>query len=111
MSGLPCGSPTLALSSKCLARSNKSGEAASATKAVGARLVVHRQGRGFDVSKHHYKIVVAMERSVETFKVVCAVTGETISIHQSRTEAQAAMRRYEATDTRRAATSYPGDMS
>jgi hypothetical protein len=30
--GLPCGSPTLALSSKCLARSDKSGAAANATK-------------------------------------------------------------------------------
>jgi hypothetical protein len=30
--GLPCGSPTLALPSKCLARSNKSGGQAAATK-------------------------------------------------------------------------------
>ena len=31
-----------------------------------------------------------MEKFVETFKVICAVTGETISIHENRTEAKAA---------------------
>ena len=63
------------------------------------------------MSERHYKIVVAMEKCVETFKVICTVTGETISIHESRTEAQAAVRRYQAADVRRRTNSYSGDMS
>jgi hypothetical protein len=63
------------------------------------------------VSKHRYEIVVAMEKCVKTFKVICAVTGETISIHESRTEAQVAVRRYQAADVRRSMKSHPGDMS
>ena len=66
---------------------------------------------GFDVSKRRYKIVVATEKSVKTFKVICAVTGETISIHESRTQAEAAVRRYQAADVRRHTIYYPGDMS
>ena len=72
---------------------------------------LHRQCPDFDVSKRRYKIVVATEKSVKTFKVICAVTGETISIHESRTQAEAAVRRYQAADVRRHTIYYPGDMS
>ena len=70
-------------------------------------LRLHRQCPGFDVSKRRYKIVVATEKSVKTFKVICAVTGETISIHESGTQAEAAVR----ADARRHTIYYPGDMS
>jgi len=63
------------------------------------------------VSKRRYKIVVATEKFVETVKVICAVTGETISIHESRTEAEAAVRRYQAADVRRHTIDYSGDIS
>ena len=74
-------------------------------------LRLHRQYPGFDVSKRRYNIVVATEEFVETFKVICAVTGETISIHKTRTQAEAAVRRYQTADVRRRTISYPGDMS
>jgi hypothetical protein len=63
------------------------------------------------VSKRRYEIVVAVKKRINTFKVICAVTGETISIHESRREAQAAVRRYQAGDARRRLESYLGDMS
>jgi hypothetical protein len=63
------------------------------------------------MTERRYKIVVAMEK-FERFKVICAVTGETISIHESRPEAQAAVRRYEAADVRRRRINfYSGDIS
>jgi hypothetical protein len=62
------------------------------------------------VSKRRYEIVVAVKKRINTFKVICAVTGETISIHESRREAQAAGRRYQAGDARRLL-NYVGDMS
>src|SRR5262249_20210901 len=85
------------------------GRTSPARQQVPLRL--HRPCPGFDVSKRRYKIVVATEKSVKTFKVICAVTGETISIHESRTQAEAAVRRYQAADARRHTIYYPGDMS
>jgi hypothetical protein len=67
--------------------------------------------QGIAMTERRYKIVVAMEKFVETFKVICAVTGETISIHESRMEAQDAVRRYQAADVRRRIGFYSGDMS
>jgi len=58
-----------------------------------------------------YKIVLAMENLVATFNVICAASGETISRHNSKDEANAAMRRYETADAYRGRASYPGDMS
>ena len=63
------------------------------------------------MSEHHYKIVVAMEKRIEIFKVICSRTGETISIHESRAAAQAAVRRYQTADARRHTNSYSGDVS
>ena len=58
-----------------------------------------------------YKIVLAIEKLVAPFNVICAASGETISRHKSEAEAKAAVRRYETSDMDRAAASYPGDMS
>jgi hypothetical protein len=63
------------------------------------------------MSEHHYKILVTMEKRIGTFKVICTRTGETISIHKNRMEAEAAARRYQTADVRRRTKSYSGDMS
>src|SRR5262249_12226375 len=48
------------------------GRTSPARQQVPLRL--HPPCPGFDVSKRRYKIVVATEKSVKTFKVLCAVT-------------------------------------
>jgi hypothetical protein len=63
------------------------------------------------MTERRYKIAVAMEKFVPTFRVICAASGMTISTHKNKAEASAAIRRYETADARRASASYPGDMS
>jgi len=60
------------------------------------------------MKKRRYKIVVTREKF---FRVIYAANGASISTHKNKAEASAAIRRYEAADTRRASASYPGDMS
>jgi hypothetical protein len=63
------------------------------------------------MAERRYKIVVAMEKFVATFQVICAASGATISTHKNKAKASAAIRRYKAADARRASASYVGDMS
>jgi hypothetical protein len=63
------------------------------------------------MKQRRYKIVVTMEKFGETSRVICTASGATISAHNNKAEASAAIRRYEAADARRAAAAYTGDMS
>jgi hypothetical protein len=63
------------------------------------------------MKERRYKVVVTMENSVATYRVIYTASGAEISTHKNKAEAKAAIFRYEAADARRASDSYSGDTS